>query len=83
MDYQSKVWCPRCDQGWVRRAIIRRNGHAIRICDECDTVWSYGVEVKWPFTGSETEVGGVFFADYVKPYGLRGTWDELELLDPL
>jgi uncharacterized Zn finger protein len=66
--------CPRCDQqGEVIAAVIKATGERVRICDECDALWSDGKPIdKYAF---------VDFSTYVAQFGLRGTWDELEITD--
>ncbi len=65
--------CPRCDgQGTVHEVRIRLNGEIARLCDECEALWREGTEV------SASSV--VDFSTYVRPLGLRGLFEEVEIL---
>ncbi|HVG46011.1 MAG TPA: hypothetical protein VM890_14815 [Longimicrobium sp.] len=37
-----KRWCPRCDQGWVRRLRDPGDGGEVYSCDECEATWPLG-----------------------------------------
>ena len=38
--------CPRCDQqGDVMLVVIRKTGERVLLCDECDALWTEGMEV--------------------------------------
>ena len=68
------MWCPRCDQGDVKKVRINATGEVAHVCDECEALWPIGVDV--------SSTGFVDFATYVKPSGLNGLWSELtELSD--
>ncbi|MFL5382587.1 MAG: hypothetical protein ACJ8GN_08765 [Longimicrobiaceae bacterium] len=34
-----KRWCPRCDQGWIRRLRDESDGAELYPCDECEAAW--------------------------------------------
>ena len=66
--------CPRCDQqGTVLTVRINATSEIVHLCDECDALWPWGVEVA-ANTFSD-------FATYVKPLGLRGLWSEVTILE--
>ena len=67
----SKIWCPRCDQGWVVHAIISADSTHIWVCDECDATWlSFDIigQDKW-----------IDYSEYMEGKNLPGTWDQLAL----
>jgi len=69
MKENSKIWCPRCDQGWVVHAIIRADSTSLWICDECDAIWLSVDTIgqgKW-----------IDFTEYMEERNLPGTWDQL------
>lgn len=33
-----KLWCQRCDQGWVWTATAK-DGRRVFVCDECEALW--------------------------------------------
>ena len=35
----QKLWCPRCDQGWIRRLRSSATGRNLLSFDECDATW--------------------------------------------
>ena len=62
--------CPFCDgQGLVYQAEVKKLNRPIYICDECDTVWLDGKELK--------EETCLRFADFMKQHGLQALWSEL------
>jgi transcription elongation factor Elf1 len=64
--------CPRCDnQGTVVKAKIKKTNEIVRICDECDALWPLGVAVELK--------SFVDFSTFVKPLGLFGLWNEIEI----
>ncbi len=67
------MWCPRCNQGEVNRVIIIKTEEVVNICEECDALWPSGVNI-----GPSDFID---FATYVKPFGLRGLWSELKVLN--
>jgi len=67
------MWCPRCNQGYVRKVRIRETGEVVHICEECDALWSAGKEV--------SASNFVDFSQYVQPLGLKGVWREVEVVE--
>jgi len=66
--------CPRCDgQGILHKVIIKKTGEKVWLCDECDALWPLETPI------SKTTLFHDF-STYVKRYGLKGTWDEVEPL---
>ena len=61
-----KKTCPHCGQGPVHRAVVRRTGEAICLCEECDTVW--------------TAAGETNLTAFLEERGLTPSWEELDLL---
>jgi hypothetical protein len=71
MKDKSKIWCPRCDQGWVVHAVVRADVTHLWICDECDAIWLSIDQIgqgKW-----------IDFEEFMERKKLPGTWDQLEL----
>lgn len=66
------MWCPRCDQGFVKTARIINTGEIVRICEECDALWRSDIEV--------SASNFVDYSQYVMPMGLRGLWNDLEII---
>lgn len=66
------MWCPRCDQGYVQRMRILKTGETVHVCEECDALWPWGVDV--------APTGFIDFRTYVSPIGLEGLWSELRAL---
>jgi hypothetical protein len=67
---------PRCDQqGKIVAAKILATSETIRICDECDALWTAGVEIR-----SDNFKD---FSAFAKSQGLKGLWSELQVLPML
>jgi hypothetical protein len=58
-----KRWCPRCDQGWIRRLRDPADGGELHSCDECDATWPLGV----PISGIGEDLQG-FLRRSLKPW---------------
>lgn len=67
--------CPRCDgQGEVHFVVIKKTNEKVYLCDECDALWGETEEInKANFTD---------FGTYVEQFGLQGTWNEIEPVEP-
>lgn len=65
--------CPRCKQGNVVEVRIKVNGEIVYLCDECDALW--------PNSYIILEGNFVDFGLYVNNIGLKGTWDEIEIVN--
>lgn len=37
---ELRRWCPRCGQGWVVRALVKKTNQSIYLCQECDATWA-------------------------------------------
>ena len=65
-----KIWCPRCNQGWVIDLYIpARNMQLVRVCEECEALWL-----------DNQPVSVTHFLDmqtYLQSLGLKGEWSEL------
>lgn len=61
--------CPRCEQGELFKAMIRKNNRIIFICNECDAIWF-----------SFNDIGSspwLDFGTYMEEQGLSPLWNEL------
>lgn len=64
------IECPFCDgQGVICKAKVKKIDHIIYICDECDTIWLNGDEIK--------EENCKRFDEYMNQLGLQPLWNEL------
>jgi ribosomal protein L37AE/L43A len=50
----GKRWCPRCDQGWVRRFRVTGLENDIYSCDECEATWDNPLHLHPPGTDRKT-----------------------------
>jgi hypothetical protein len=64
------MWCPRCDQGNVKRMKITATNETVHICEECDALWLPSVKI--------ASTGFVDFHSYMVSIGRQGLWSELE-----
>ena len=64
------MWCPRCDQGNVKRMRIIATNETVHLCEECDALWLPSVKV------AATDF--VDFHSYMVSIGRQGLWSELE-----
>ena len=55
------------------KARIKVIGLYISICEECDALWIEGSPIK--------NDNFIDYSTYVKVYGLRGIWSDLEILE--
>ena len=46
----AKRWCPRCDQGWIRRLTAPELPTDLYSCAECDATWSRVTDIVPPGT---------------------------------
>jgi len=63
--------CPRCAQGEITKAKIKKTGQDIFVCKECEATWF-----------SSTDIGVVPFVDfgtYMETIELSPLWDELNV----
>ena len=44
----ERVWCPECDQGWVKRMLIHPLEKTVFHCDECSAVWPQRDQIGLP-----------------------------------
>lgn len=63
--------CPRCKQGDIAKAMIRKTSQVIFICQECEATWFYPEEIK--------ETGFVDFGTYMENIGLEPLWGTLDV----
>jgi hypothetical protein len=66
------MWCPRCDQGWIRKLRIRKTGEILYSCEECDATWRSAEPI--------SKAHFVDLSQYLERMGCKNTWDDLELL---
>jgi transposase-like protein len=50
----AKRWCPRCDQGWIRRLRVRGIDNDLYSCGECDATWTDVRDMSPPGADLET-----------------------------
>jgi hypothetical protein len=63
--------CPRCEQGDIAKAQIKKTGKDIFVCQECEATWLTLSDIgKSPF---------VDFGTYMEKIGLSPLWDELTI----
>jgi len=67
-----KTWCPRCNQGWVIEARVSAVGQVVRVCTECEALWTG--------PGTVETTGFQDMVNYLRSLGLKGTWADLEEL---
>ncbi len=70
MKNESKV-CPRCGQGIVVKARVKKTSKEIYICNECDAVWFCSDSIDYATFN--------YFNIYMERQGLDDKWDELEV----
>jgi uncharacterized protein (DUF983 family) len=64
-----KIECPRCAQGYVFNATIKRSGVRVVVCGECEALWTDVNQVK-----------AANFQDmvsFLESEGIEGAWDAL------
>lgn len=64
--------CLYCGQGVIVKAIVKKSGEIIYICNECDTVWTSHERI--------SDTTGLGFDAYADAHNLEALWTELELL---
>jgi transcription elongation factor Elf1 len=63
--------CPRCEQGDIAKAQVKKTGKNIYVCQECEAAWF-----------SEKDIGVSPFVDfgtYMEEIGLSPLWGELNI----
>jgi transposase-like protein len=65
-----KTWCPRCNEGWVIDVRIRARGEIVYVCEECEALWTDPQKID---LSNFTDM-----AAYLRVFGLKGDWNELE-----
>jgi ribosomal protein L37AE/L43A len=61
--------CPRCQQGDVVKATVKKLGKGIFVCQECEATWFSIDDIGTkPF---------IDFGSYMRENGLRPVWDEI------
>ena len=68
-----KKACPFCGQGPIHRAVVKKTGEALCVCEECDTVWKKG--------GAGDTVTNLTAC--LEEQGVPPRWEELALLTTL
>jgi hypothetical protein len=66
-----KRWCPRCEQGWLRR--FRSDAAHLEFisCEECDATWPRGAELRPP---------GVDRQSYLRALGTTEAWADPQVV---
>ena len=62
--------CPRCEQGDVVEAKIKKTGQIIYLCQECEATWFAREKI-----GIEAFVD---FGTYMEEHAMQPLWEELE-----
>lgn len=66
------MWCPRCDQGDLVKAVVKGCGVTIYLCEECEATW---------FSLEQIGVGEfVDFGTYMRSIGLPPLWSSIDVL---
>jgi ribosomal protein L37AE/L43A len=71
MNKELEMLCPRCAQGDIAVAQIKKTGQDIYVCQECEATWF-----------SSTDIGVMPFVDfgtYMEKLDLSPLWDELNI----
>jgi len=63
--------CPRCGQGSLCVATIKRTRQTIVVCDECEALWTEGKE--------PTADGFQDLVTFLRSNGIDDGWDALEI----
>ncbi len=64
--------CPHCLQGEILNARIIKTNELIKICDECDTIWSTSETV--------SDQNGRFIDDFMKQRNCSSSWREFDII---
>ena len=67
------IWCQYCDQGYIRRALVKSTKEMIYICEECDTIWCTYEDIF-----KDRGIGYYLYAD---EKGFEPLWTELQLCE--
>jgi hypothetical protein len=68
-----KTWCPRCNQGWIRKMRHRRSGEIVFVCEECEALWREGQAIE--------NTGFQDLQAYFRAKGQSGDWSEMVMLE--
>lgn len=63
------MMCPRCKQGDVVEARVRRSDDVLFICEECEATWFAAAAIG--------NAAFMDFGDYMQKFGLKPLWEEL------
>lgn len=64
--------CPRCKQGDLVEARVKKTGQTLFICQECEATWFSKEEIlNSPF---------IDFGSYMMKIGLQPLWDEVSVV---
>ena len=72
MTYKEQT-CPRCKQGTVVKAEVRKKARTVFLCDECEAVWFCENAIEYATFN--------YFSCYMERLGLPAIWSELDVLD--
>ena len=69
-----KIWCPRCDQGWIGRFRQKKTGEVVLVCKECEALWTENEKI--------TADHFTDFTAYFKAKNMSVEWRDMdELID--
>lgn len=69
--------CPICGEyGDLVRAKVKKTGHEVIVCTECDSLWEHSGTELDPDSAMDVSL-------FLSKSGLNPTWDELEILERL
>ena len=63
------MWCPRCEQGEIVKAMINQNKSMIYVCEECEATWFNQADIN--------EKSFLDFGTYMMSINLQPLWSEL------
>jgi transcription elongation factor Elf1 len=70
---RKKIWCPRCDQGWVVQVYIKGLEQHGYLCDECEALW-FDVE-------NITQFNFVDYSTFMEAKGFGRPYEQLKSVD--
>lgn len=71
MHNHDRIWCPRCDQGWVVHGFVRHTKEDLFVCEECEAMW-----LSFSHIGKDSWVD---FGVFMESKNLKPLWSELNV----
>ena len=65
-------WCPRCDQGWISKATVRKKEKTVFVCEECEATWLASPQ-RAPNSWQD-------MSQHLESIGVSPAWTELEII---